>query len=56
MGEHVLLFVDDATIIVTGKDFTETHEKLRNIMNRTKGIFDWAKRHNCGFGIEKFQL
>ena len=55
-GEHALLFVDDTTIIVTGKDFTETHEKLCNIMNRMKGVFEWAKRHNCEFGIEKFQL
>ena len=53
---HALLFVDSTTIIVTGKDFTEMHEKLWNIMNRTKGVFEWAKRHNCEFGIEKFQL
>jgi len=25
-------------------------------MNRTDGIFAWAKTHNCEFGIEKFQL
>jgi ribonuclease HI len=48
--------VDDAVVIVIGKDFLETHEKLRNIMNRTGGIFEWAKNHNCEFGIEKFQL
>ena len=29
-GECLLLFVDDAAIIVTGKSFTETHSKLRN--------------------------
>ena len=34
----------------------ETHEKLQNIMNCTNSIFDWAKKHNCEFGIEKFQL
>jgi hypothetical protein len=56
IGEWILLFVDDAVIIVTGKDFTETHEKLRNIMNRAGGVFEWAKDHNCEFGIEKFQL
>ena len=56
VGEWILLFVDDAVIIVIGKDFAETHEKLRNIMNRTGGVFEWAKAHNCEFGIEKFQL
>ena len=25
-------------------------------MNRPKGIFAWAKRHNCTFGVDKFQL
>jgi hypothetical protein len=55
-GEQILAFVDDAAVIVTGEDFTETHEKLRNIMNRKGGIFEWAKKHNCEFGIEKFQL
>jgi hypothetical protein len=56
LGEWILLFVDDAVVIVIGKDFLETHEKLRNIMNRIGGIFEWAKNHNCEFGIEKFQL
>ncbi|RDB28923.1 putative RNA-directed DNA polymerase from transposon X-element [Hypsizygus marmoreus] len=56
LGEWVLLFVDDAAVIVIGKDFFETHEKLRNIMNRPGGIFEWARLHNCEFGIEKFQL
>jgi ribonuclease HI len=55
-GERLLLFVDDAVIIVMGKNFNETHNKLRNIMNRTGGVFEWAKTHNCEFGIEKFQL
>jgi hypothetical protein len=55
-GEWILLFVDDTVIIVRGKNFNETHEKLRNIMNRPGGVFEWAKTHNCEFGIEKFQL
>ena len=55
-GEWILLFVDDAVIIVCGKNFNETHEKLRDIMERDGGVFDWAKTHNCEFGVEKFQL
>jgi hypothetical protein len=56
MGKQMLLFIDDAAVIVTGKDFRETHEKLWNIMNCKDGIFEWAKIHNCEFGIEKLQL
>lgn len=55
-GEWILLFVDNAVIIVCGKNFNETHEKLRNIMECNGGVFDWAKTHNCKFGVEKFQL
>ena len=54
--EWMLLFVDDAANITTGKNFNETHEKLRDIMTRTNGVFDWAELHNCVFGIKKFQL
>lgn len=32
-GKSMLLFVDDAAVITTGKDFMETHDKLCNIMN-----------------------
>ena len=56
LGEHLLLFVDDAAIVVTGKNFTETHTKLRNIMTCPAGIFDWATLHNCEFGIDRLQL
>ena len=56
IGEHILLFVDDAAIIVVGRDLFETHQKLRNIMQREGGIFEWARLHNCEFGVEKFQL
>jgi len=50
-----LLYVDDATALVTGADFHITHNKLRDIMNHKGGILEWAKSHNYSFGI-KFQL
>jgi hypothetical protein len=56
VGEWILLFVDDVAIVVTGKDFAETHEKLCNIMNCTNSIFKWAMIYNCKFRMEKFQL
>jgi len=55
-GEMGLLFVDDAAIVAVGEDFTETHQKLRTVMTKPDGIFDWARLHNCEFGIDKFQL
>ena len=53
LSKWILLFVDDAAVIVTGKYLTETHKKLHNIMDR---VLKWANTHNCKFGIEKFQL
>jgi hypothetical protein len=48
--------MDDAVIIIIRKDFFETHAKLDDIMNCAGGIFEWARDHNCEFGIKKFQL
>jgi hypothetical protein len=50
------LYVDDAAVLITGADFSSTHEKLKSVMNREGGIAEWADTHNCSFGIEKFQL
>ena len=53
--ETGLLYVNDAAALVTGADFHVTH-KLRDIMNHKGGMLEWAKAHNCSFGIKKFQL
>ena len=50
------LFVDDATILVTGPDFEDTHTKLKDVMAREGGVIELARTQNCSFGIEKFQL
>src|ERR1700690_401986 len=55
-GERGALFVEDTYVLGIGADFTETTRKLKDIMERTGGVFDWAAEHNCEFGIEKFQL
>ena len=54
--ETGFLYVDDAAVLVTGDNFTTTHNILKSIMNREGGISEWAASHNCSFGLEKFQL
>ena len=54
--ETGLLFVNDMAILVTGEDFSATHRKLKDVMLRDGGVMEWARTHNCTFGIEKFQL
>ncbi|CAA7269138.1 unnamed protein product [Cyclocybe aegerita] len=55
-GEWAFIFVDDVALVATGKDFEETHKKLKEMMERDEGVLEWATKHNCTFGIEKFQL
>lgn len=55
-GEYAVLFIDDAYLLVTGRTIEKTHAKLKNIMEREGGVFEWAAGHNCKFGINKFQL
>ncbi len=55
-GEEGFLFIDDKAILVHGETFDETHQKIKDIMERTGGILEWARDHNCEYGVEKFQL
>jgi hypothetical protein len=55
-GEDGILYINDSNILALGDDFTETHNKIRAIMEREGGVFDWAREHNCEFGVDKFQL
>jgi len=55
-GEWTFIFVDDVALVAIGKDFVETHEKLKKMMEKDGGVLEWAQKHNCSFGIEKFQL
>ena len=54
--EMGFLYVDDTAVLVTGVDFSDTHDKLLDVMNREGGIMEWAVAHNCSFGVDKFQL
>jgi hypothetical protein len=53
-GERGALFMDDAYLLVIGRSFEETHAKLEDTMVRPGGVFEWAKTHNCEFGVDKF--
>ena len=55
-GESSILFVDDNSVLVIGKDFRETGNKMRDIFSREGGINEWADNHNCNFGPKKYQL
>ncbi|KAF5318094.1 hypothetical protein D9619_012016 [Psilocybe cf. subviscida] len=54
-GVLLLLFIDDVAIMVVGVTFEETNAMLKEIMEGEGGVLEWAREHNCSFGIEKFQ-
>ena len=54
--ETGFIFVNDTATLVTGPDFDTTHTKLKDVMLRNEGVMEWARMHNCSFGIKKFQL
>ena len=49
-------FVDDVTLLATGPTFVETHEKLKSMMERTGGAFNWSESHNSPFELTKLAL
>ncbi|SJL06758.1 uncharacterized protein ARMOST_10100 [Armillaria ostoyae] len=55
-SEEGFFFIDDKAILVQGKTFTETHQKIKDIIEQPRGILEWAAEHNCEYGMEKFQL
>jgi len=54
-GELALAFVDD-TALVVGKSFEETHWKLKDMLERRGGGYEWSTIHNSRFETSKFAL
>ncbi|PPR07816.1 hypothetical protein CVT24_002896 [Panaeolus cyanescens] len=52
----VVAFVDDVGVIATAHDFRTAHKGIKKVMDGRGGIMEWARTHNCTFGMEKFQL
>lgn len=53
MDENQFGFVDDVALLATGTTFAETHLKLKNMMERTGGAFEWSENHNSPFEMTK---
>jgi hypothetical protein len=54
--EDAIAYVDDAILIITGANFHETHEKLKDMMSRASGAMDWTEKHNSHFEYNKLAL
>jgi hypothetical protein len=49
-------FVDDSMMLAVGKDLAECHGKLKDMMERPQGGFEWSRTHNSPFEISKIAL
>ncbi|KAG2030853.1 hypothetical protein BDR03DRAFT_877386, partial [Suillus americanus] len=43
LTELTLAFVDDMALVAIGKDFTDTHHILKDMLERPGGGFDWSQ-------------
>jgi ribonuclease HI len=55
-SEHGLAYMDDLTVVAVGRNVKEAHKKLEKVICRKDGVLDWAKVHNCRFGMLKTYL
>ena len=55
-NEAAMAYVDDAILIATGSDFTETHKTISDMMTRPRGALEWSKEHNLRFEFSKLAL
>ena len=49
-------FVDDVALLATGLTIDATHQKLKSMMERPGGAFDWSESHNSQFELSKLTL
>ena len=47
-------FVDDYIFVATGNNIQDTHQTLKNMMERVEGSLDWLHNHNSPFRLSKF--
>ena len=55
-GELALAFVDNTTLVIVGNMFKDNHRRLKNMMERRGGGYEWSKNHNSCFKTNKFML
>ncbi|KAJ6600139.1 hypothetical protein B0H10DRAFT_1679930, partial [Mycena sp. CBHHK59/15] len=55
-GEHGLIYVDDDTVLAVAHNFATTHKMISSMIQRPKGVDEWADTCNSKFGPAKYQL
>src|SRR5258706_10749384 len=54
--EQIVGFVDDTTLLASGKNFEEAHSTLKDMMERKNGVFEWSRTFNSPLEMDKLAL
>jgi hypothetical protein len=54
--EDAIGYVDDACLIAIADDFKTTCKMLSNMIEREGGGFEWSRRHNSKFALDKLAV
>lgn len=49
-------FIDDSMMLATGNSLRQCHEKLKEMMERLGGGFEWSYTHNSPFELSRTTL
>jgi ribonuclease HI len=55
-SEATIGFVDDTTLLATGRNFHQTHAILKEMMERPNGAIAWSMSHNSPLEMSKVAL
>lgn len=55
-NECIVGFVDDTTLLARGRTFNEAHRTLKNMMERTNGVFEWSSTYSSPLEMNKLAL
>ena len=55
-SECIIGYVDDTTLLASGKNVKEAYDTLKNMMERANGVFDWSKSFNSPLEMNKLTL
>ncbi|KAG5219496.1 RNA-directed DNA polymerase from transposon X-element [Salix suchowensis] len=55
-GEAAIAYVDDVTFIAEANTIKGAHRKLKNMMTRQHGAYEWSANHNSRFEAGKLRV
>ena len=55
-SKRIIGFVDNTTLLASGKTLNDTHELLKSMMECRNGVFDWSRSYNSPLEMNKLAL